>query len=522
MLKVLDCLTQEHDPGLVLLAVTIAAIASVTAFTLYAHAVTAAGRARAGWLIATALVTGGGIWATHFIAMLAYDPNVPVGFDMVETVLSVAMAVGLSLVGFTVASFAPSPRSPLTWFGGAIVGLGIGAMHYTGMAALEVPAVVTYDVALVAWSVALGTAFSALAMRRFRRDGGLAAGLESGMTLVGGIGLLHFVGMGALSFEETPFVVMAVDTMSTKWLAIAVAATVLVIAGAALVASLVDQRVAARTREEADRLRQTVSELEKTKSHLEATSADLETALAAAAAGSQTKSQFLAAMSHELRTPLNAVIGFSEVMSSELYGPLTEKQRVCIDDIRRAGVHLLALVNDVLDVSRLDAAAVQLDEEAIDIAMVVEDAIALNAGRAAETGVQIERVLPAGLPALHADARRVKQILVNLLSNAVKFTPAGGRVSVGVQRVRDGLSVTVRDTGIGMAPGEIPVALSRFGQVDNRLARKFEGTGLGLPLSKRLAELHGGSLSIESAPGAGTTISVVFPVERLIELSQAA
>ena len=167
-------------------------------------------------------------------------------------------------------------------------------------------------------------------------------------------------------------------------------------------------------------------------------------------------------------------------------------------------------------------AAVQLDEEEMDIALVVEDAIALTAGRAADVGVRIERVLHEPLPALRADARRVKQILVNLLSNAVKFTTAGGDVKVTVKRVRDGLMVAVSDTGIGMAPEEIPVALSRFGQVDNRLARKFEGSGLGLPLSKRLAELHGGTLQIESKQQVGTTVTVIFPIERLSDLRVAA
>ncbi len=522
MLKVLDCLTEEHDRGLVILAVVIAAVASATAFGLFAHAASAKGRARLGWLFATATVTGGGVWATHFIAMLAYDPKVPIGFDLFETLLSIVIAIGLSGVGFAVASFARAGRLPVAIAGGAIVGLGIAAMHYTGMAALEVPAAVVYDTGLVVASVIFGALLGAVALARFRADRGWANNLECAAWLVGGIGSMHFTGMGAIGFEETPFVVMAENTMPVHWLAIGVAAIVLAIASTALVASLIDQRVAARSLEEAERLRRTVAELERTKAHLEGTSADLEQALAAAAAGSQTKSQFLAAMSHELRTPLNAVIGFSEVISSELYGPLTDKQRVCIDDIRRAGVHLLALVNDVLDVSRLEAAAVQLDDEEIDLARVIDDAVALNAGRAEDIGVTIECSIEEPLPALRADARRVKQILVNLLSNAVKFTPQGGHVKVAVCRVRQGLMVSVSDTGIGMAPDEIPVALSRFGQVDNRLARKFEGTGLGLPLSKRLAELHGGTLTIESEQNVGTTVTVVFPAERLTELRAAA
>jgi signal transduction histidine kinase len=522
MLRVFDCLTKEHDPGLVVLAVLIACVASTTTFGLFSHAATETGRARAGWLAATAAVTGGGIWATHFIAMLAYAPRVPFGYDVFETILSILVAIGVSGAGFAVASFAPSRRSSFVWLGGATVGLGIAAMHYTGMAAIRIPGILVYDTKLVVASVALGAFFGAVALWRFRPDGGLGNCLECGLALVSGIGLMHFTGMGALSVEQAPMVVVMDNSLPAEWLAVAVAVAVLAIACVALAASAVDRRMAFRSQLEAERLRRAVSELERTKAQLEATGANLQEALSAAAAGSQAKSQFLATMSHELRTPLNAVIGFSEVMSAELYGPMTDKQRDCIDDIRRAGVHLLALVNDVLDVSRLEAEAVQLDEEDIDIGLVVGDAIRLNIGRAEENGVTIASELPPVLPVLHADARRVRQIVVNLLSNAVKFTLAGGEVTVAVRRVRDGLQLSVRDTGIGMAADEIPIALARFGQVDNRLARKFDGTGLGLPLSKRLAELHGGSLSVESVQNAGTTVTVIFPNDRLRELSAAA
>jgi signal transduction histidine kinase len=280
--------------------------------------------------------------------------------------------------------------------------------------------------------------------------------------------------------------------------------------------------MAGRSALEAERLRRTVAELERTKTQLEATGANLQHALEAAAAGSQAKSQFLASMSHELRTPLNAVIGFSDVMAAELYGPLTDRQRECVADIRRAGAQLLGLVNDVLDVARLDANALVLDDDEFDIEMIVSDAVALVAVRARESGIALEVNVPSGLPALRGDARRIRQVLVNLLSNAVKFTEAGGEVKVAVVHRRDGMDVTVSDTGIGMAPEDIPTALARFGQIDRRLARKYEGTGLGLPLSKRLIELHGGTLTIESALDVGTVVTVSFPAARVAQRREAA
>jgi len=522
MFRIYACLTQEHDPYLVILAGVVATVAAVTAFSLFAHAQASAGRGKVAWAVATALVTGVGIWATHFIAMLAFDPGVPVAFDVGLTALSVVIAVGVSGFGFALALQPKRDGSPLALIGGGVIGVAIFSMHYTGMAAVRVPAELVYDKVLVAASLVIGVGMCVLALHRFRRDGELLNRLECGTWMVLGICGLHFTGMGAATLEQAPALFLLEDAMPAKALALAVAAAVIVIAGSGIVASVVDQRVAERSHREAERLRCAVAELERTKAELEATGTNLREALEAASAGYQAKSQFLATMSHELRTPLNAVIGFSEVLSTNLYGPLTQRQRDCIDDIRRAGTHLLGLVNDVLDISRLDASAVQLEDEHVDLALAVDDAISLNALRAADGGLTLRREFPPTMPALRADARRLRQILVNLLSNAVKFTPAGGEICVRVAQTRDGLEISVADTGIGMAADEIPIALSRFGQVDSRLARKFEGTGLGLPLTKRLVELHGGAMTIESEVNIGTTVRVLFPNERLMGDLKAA
>lgn len=236
-----------------------------------------------------------------------------------------------------------------------------------------------------------------------------------------------------------------------------------------------------------------------------------------AESANRAKSEFLASMSHELRTPLNAIIGFAEITVGQVLGPVGNvKYLEYAEDIHNAGTHLLGLINNILDLSKVESGLDELHEEALDVAGIVDAVRKFVQERADTSGVKLVADVPDDLPRLHADERKLKQILVNLLSNAVKFTPAGGSVTIGVWCRTDGDCVfQVTDTGIGIAPDDIPKALSRFGQVDSSLSRKYEGTGLGLPLTKALVELHGGSLELRSEVDIGTTVTVRFPAERV-------
>jgi signal transduction histidine kinase len=228
-------------------------------------------------------------------------------------------------------------------------------------------------------------------------------------------------------------------------------------------------------------------------------------------------------MSHELRTPLNAIIGFSELLKGELFGPLGDaRYKGYVNDVHRSGKHLLALVNDVLDFSKIDAGHLTLQDDQIDIGETLTTSLRMIEGQAANIGVVLENDIALDLPILRADERRIRQILLNLLSNAVKFTPRGGKVRLIAFSDDKEFVVQVADTGIGMATEDIPRALERFGQLDSDLNRKYEGTGLGLPLTKKLAELHGGRLVIESELCVGTKVTVAFPAERMIKRSAAA
>lgn len=233
---------------------------------------------------------------------------------------------------------------------------------------------------------------------------------------------------------------------------------------------------------------------------------------------SRTKGEFIANMSHELRTPLNAIIGFSDVMISGVFGPLgNDKYRDYVQSIYESGQHLLGLINDILDVSKLDAAHTGLAEEEVVVADVCGSTLRIMQERAEHAGVALTSEIAPDFPILWADPRRLKQILLNLLSNAIKFTPAGGSICLTAQRTRaGGLLLRVKDTGIGMRPEDIRVALTAFMQVDNSSTRRHEGTGLGLPLAHSLVELHGGTMTIRSAPNRGTTVSVWLPAERFM------
>ena len=228
-------------------------------------------------------------------------------------------------------------------------------------------------------------------------------------------------------------------------------------------------------------------------------------------AADSAKTTFLAHMSHELRTPLNAILGFSELIRDAHLGPLPERYRSYAEDIHRSGQHLLALVNDVLDLSRVESGRLDLQPEPVDLASEIEGAVSLVAQRADAHSITIEQHVARDLPLLHADPLRLRQILINLLTNAVKFTPDGGRVTIDAVAVARSVRITVADTGIGMSPQEIALALEPFRQARRLSRRPREGSGLGLPLAKALVESHGGMLMIDSEPEVGTRITLLLP-----------
>jgi signal transduction histidine kinase len=350
--------------------------------------------------------------------------------------------------------------------------------------------------------------------RRGRRDAAIAmVRSDQGLALMGQA--RHILdGVQAIQTREraTNLARRDIELNRTVW---TVASLIVVLCLAIVfIATMAYFHLRARDRIIAD-VRHLTGELGKEKAMLVETVHELDAARKSADAANHAKSEFLASVSHELRTPLNAILGFSEIIRDELFGPVGVPQYAdYANDVHRSGSHLLDLINDILDLSKIDAGKVELREETVPLDWLIGECVALVRERAYTGGVNL--TLEAGPPgaAVFADQRLLKQILLNLLSNAIKFTPEGGSVTARI--VQDGTRIGFRvaDTGIGMSPAEIAKALSPYGQVDSKISRKHQGTGLGLPISHSLAQLHGGDLVVASKPGAGTTVTLLLPLSR--------
>jgi len=362
-----------------------------------------------------------------------------------------------------------------------------------------------YDMRLAALACFIGIASCYAAMTLYLRCRQHRSSLRMYWLAAGaiisawGLWAAYFVAMLAF-LAESP--------AGSFWLAIPITAITLLISGLGVIGSRVDKHVATLSAARRD---------------LEHTSEQLKLALSAAAVGNQTKAQFLATMSHELRTPLNAIIGFSEILKEQLFGPLGNPRYTdYAGAIAESGAHLLSLINDILDISKLDAGRLELHEEDVNVATIIRTCARLIEPQAKRAKVRLSMDFEAHLPALRADERRIRQVLLNLFANAVKFTPEGGDVFVSTRMQKGSLVIAVTDTGIGMEEADIPKAMERFGQIDSQLSRKYDGTGLGLPLAKQLMDLHGGALEIVSEVSVGTTVTVVFPPERVLTARRAA
>src|SRR5687768_16799602 len=228
-------------------------------------------------------------------------------------------------------------------------------------------------------------------------------------------------------------------------------------------------------------------------------------------AANRHKSEFLANMSHELRTPLNAIIGFSEVLGERLFGDLNEKQAEYTEDILSSGRHLLSLINEILDLSKVEAGRMELELTSFDMPLAIENARTFVRERATKHGIKLDVKIDERLGDYFGDERKIKQILLNLLSNAVKFTPEGGQISINARHLNESVQISVSDTGIGISPEDQARIFEEFRQVGGDHAHKSEGTGLGLTLAKKFVELHGGTIWVESEVGKGSTFTFTLP-----------
>ncbi|MFO1014665.1 MAG: ATP-binding protein [Caulobacteraceae bacterium] len=609
---VYTCIRDQHDLRLVALAALICVVSAVTAFRLQARAIESQPPARHAWMVLTGVVAGSGVWATHFISMVAYHPGLPIHYDLAGTVLSAVPALLGMGAGFALAATRRDLAASLA--GGAVAGMSIATMHYLGISSVRAAMIMQWDGRFAAAAIAAGAICGMAAMAAARQTKGVRAWLLPPALLMAGIVALHFTSMAAVSLIPDPSAAPEVVTMGRNMIAGIAAA----IAGLILAAALALFWVERQTRraslrsvslafqavpsglalyDDASRLVLWNSAYEqligdygmvlspgirrlevmkgivrarwegvKDDAEMEAmsrraddlllqgprewpqpdgrwlrielcpstagghvsvmtdvTSLKLATDAMAdardkAEAASRAKSEFLANMSHEIRTPLNGVLGMAQVMEADA---LSEAQRDRLKVIRESGGVLLAILNDVLDLSKIQAGKMELapvDFDAGALAGAVRDAFA---GSAAAKDIDLVcEISDAAKGYWVGDALRIRQVLANLVSNAIKFS-ADAPVTVGMD-VEDGsLKLTVRDRGIGIAADKIGHLFAAFSQADASMTRRYGGTGLGLSISRDLAELMGGDIKVESAEGAGSVFTVRLPLPRAAQRPQA-
>ena len=505
MLRVLACITQEHNLWLLGLAALICAITSTSAFLMLGRSAERQGTIARIWAIAAGLTAGLGVWATHFVAMTAYDVGIPLSFAFGATFGSLAISLVLQTGAFWIAHYINRPHA---WgFAGALSGVGIIAMHSTGAAGIETAALMRWDAGLVSASIVMSVVFAAAAFITFYALSGKWRALQAGIVLVLAICALHFTAMSAVTL--IPFGVGGDNSgISQLMMGVVVGFGALLCLIAGLAAAAADIYLSDRQRHENQRLRETVAA--RTAELLKL--AEEQTALTARAeAASAAKSVFLANMSHELRTPLNAIIGFGELISEDATDEMTR------DDAGRivtAGRHLLALINDLLDHAKVDSGRIDLESMPFDPAALAIDTVDTVRPLASERKVQLDADIAEGLGHAETDAFRIKQCLLNLLSNAIKFSPEGA-VTLSVRREimegRDWLVFAVRDTGIGMSEEQMARLFEPFAQAEASTTRRFGGSGLGLVISRGYAQIMGGDITVESAPSAGSTFTLRVP-----------
>ena len=500
-------LTGHYETSLVLMSILVAIAASYAALSLAGRVSQSRGRAVGAWIVGGAIAMGSGIWAMHFVGMLAFRLPIPIAFDFSLTLVSLLLPIAASGLALWQVS-----RGKLGWkrlaVSAVLMGIGINAMHYTGMAAMRMQPGIVYDPWLFALSVAIAIAASGLGLWiafRLRRNAPnvwlprVGAAVVMGVAIVG----MHYTGMAAASFPLDSVCMAAKGGVNHDGLATLVVIATFGVLGFALLASLFDARLEANARVLA------ISQ---------ATAADRQELLTRERAArdeterlSALKDEFLATLSHELRTPLNAVLGWASMLQRGVRDEATLKRGLAT--IERNARAQGQLIDDLLDMSRIISGNLRLDVQLIEPDKVIEAALGTVHPAAVAKRIDLRVDVARGIGTVLGDPARLQQVMWNLLSNAVKFTPSGGMVQILMGREGQEVVIRVSDSGIGIAPEFLPYVFDRFRQQDASITRRHGGLGLGLSIARQLVELHGGTIDVASAGShAGTTFTLRLPL----------
>ena len=499
----------SYDPSLVLVSVLVAVFASYTALSVAGRVKQAQGYASWAWTAGGALAMGSGIWAMHFIGMLAFRLPIPLGYDLPLTVLSLLLPVLVS--GMALWQLRAPTLTPRHFASSAILmGLGINAMHYTGMAAMRMVPGIEYDPLLFALSVLIAIASSAgalwIAFRLRQGASGawlaqLAAAVVMGFAIAG----MHYTGMAAARFPAGSICMAAEGWINPHNLALIVTLVIVGILLVALLVSVYDARLQAR----AASLDASLAIAEERKTlYLHEVEARIE-----AERLNQMKDEFLSTVSRELRTPLNAILGWSQLLAQK--GPVSEEMlSKGLQTIERNARAQVQLIDDLLDMSRILSGKVRLDLQPVRPGEFVGTVVESLRPTALAKRIRLDADLDPEAGSVLADTGRMQQVMWNLVSNAIKFTQAGGEVQVSLWREGEQVALRVRDTGAGIRSDFLPYVFDRFRQADTSTTRHHGGLGLGLSIVRQLVELHGGTVGVDSAgEGQGATFTVHLPLQ---------
>lgn len=516
-------LSTHYNYFLVIVALGIAFIASYVAFSLTERLSRSLPKLiKTTWLSAGALSMGTGIWAMHFIAMLAYQLPIAIQYDLLTTLLSVIPAVFASIIILNnIQSNNPS-RKIILW-NSVLMGSGIGAMHYIGMSAMRVDAIMKYDPALFILSIIIAVVLSAASLQAHkflpkalsRNSKNEYHPVYAAIIMGFAISSMHYAGMMAVSFypSPTPVSLSQEHPIDTVNLAIIIAGASFFIITMLLVSIRISQH------REAEKL--LLASEEMLKITVSERTAELRSAKDEAERANHAKTDFLSKMSHELRTPMNAIMGFAQLLEIDTHEPLSPGQRDSVNEILQASRHLLDLINEVLDIARVDSGRMDMAMEGVEVSHVLVECKTLISPLAQQRNITLVFKSNNQLLA-YVDRIRFKQALINLLSNAVKYNKENGTITLSCEAEGDHfLKITITDTGIGIPKDRYHEVFGEFNRL-NAERSEIEGAGIGLALTKRLIELMDGKIGFSSVEGEGSSfwISVMQFPEQLNLLNQ--